>query len=388
VDLAHLPNGKEQEADPVSQITHHDFGAIAKHFQFEGHFLQADSLPSGHINDSYAASFRVTGGGLRRYLLQRINHHVFLSPEKLMQNIEAVTTHLRAKILAAGGDPQRETLTLIPTLDGGSLHRTPAGDYWRAAIFIEGAQTYDVVESLDHVHSAGRAFGSFQRLLGDFPADQLHETIPDFHHTPKRFSAFVQAVERDIANRARTVRSEIEFVEKRASDTSILVDLLEQEQLPRRVTHNDTKFNNVLIDDQTGEGICVIDLDTVMPGLSLFDFGDAIRSGTNTAAEDERDLSKVTVDLEVFDRFTAGYLGAAGDFLTPLEIEYLPFSAWLMTLECGMRFLTDYLDGDRYFRIHRPGHNLDRCRTQFKLVGVIEAHLDYMVRTVERHLKT
>jgi len=364
-----------------------DLAAIASHFQFEGRFLQAEPLPSGHINDSYAASFHLSGGGPRRYLLQRINHHVFRTPENLMQNIEAITAHLRAKITSSGGDPERQTLTLIPTLDGGVLHHAPGGHYWRAAIFIEGARTYDLVESLDHVYSAGRAFGNFQRLLGDFPAGQLHETIPDFHHTPKRFATFVKAVERDVTHRASSVQAEIAFVEQRAADMPILVGLLAQGQLPLRVTHNDTKFNNVMIDDRTGEGICVIDLDTVMPGLSLYDFGDAIRSGANSAAEDERNVSRVTLDLDIFDHFAAGYLHTARDFLTALEIEYLPFSARLMTLECGMRFLTDYLDGDHYFRTRYPDHNLDRCRTQFKLVQEIEARHHDLARIVARHAK-
>lgn len=372
---------------PLAFRNQFDLATIASHFQFEGRFLQAERLPSGHINDSYAISFRLPNGRLRRYLLQRINHHVFRTPEKLMQNIEAITTHLRAKIAHSGGDPERETLTLIPTLDGSLLHRTPGGHYWRAAIFIEGARAYDAVESLDHVCSIGRAFGDFQRRLGDFPADQLHETIPNFHHTPKRFTAFVQAVERDVANRARSVQAEIAFVEQRAAGMPILVDLMAQGQLPLRVTHNDTKFNNVMIDDDTGEGVCVIDLDTVMPGLSLYDFGDALRSGANAAAEDAQNVSQVTLDLDIVDHFAAGYLHTTRNFLTPLEIEYLPLAAQLMTLECGMRFLTDYLDGDRYFRTHRPDHNLDRCRTQFKLVQEIEARLDDLAHIIERHLR-
>jgi Ser/Thr protein kinase RdoA (MazF antagonist) len=230
-----------------------------------------------------------------------------------------------------------------------------------------------------------QAFGGFQRLLSDFPDEQLHHTIPDFHHTPKRFSAFVQAVQRDVMNRAHSVRKEIEFVEQRADETSTLIDLLDKGLLPQRVTHNDTKFNNVMIDDETGQGVCVIDLDTVMPGLSLYDFGDAVRSGANTAAEDEPNLTQVAINLDIFERFVAGYLGATRDFLTPLEIVHLPFSARLMTLECGMRFLNDHLNGDLYFRIQRENHNLDRCRTQFKMVQDMEARFEEMVRIVERY---
>jgi len=362
-----------------------DLSDIVKHFCFRGDFFTAEPLRSGHINDSYAAWFRAPGGEPHRYLLQRINHHVFRSPERLMQNIEGITEHIRNKVRAAGGDPDREALTLVRTVDGGVLHRTPGGEYWRAALFVEGAQTYEIARSLDQVYSAAQAFGNFQRMVSDFPAEQLHETIPDFHHTPKRFKAFVQAVQRDAQNRAHAVQAEIQFVEQRATEISVLVDNLEAGILPQRVTHNDTKLNNVMIDDATGQGICVIDLDTVMPGLSLYDFGDSVRSCANSAAEDEPDLSLVTVNLDVFDRLVAGYLNAAGEFLTPAEIETLPFSAKVMTLECGMRFLTDHLNGDLYFRIHRPDHNLDRCRTQFKMVRDMEAKLGAMKRIVERH---
>jgi Ser/Thr protein kinase RdoA (MazF antagonist) len=361
-----------------------DFAGVARCFQFEGDYHGVERLRSGHINDTYALWFRHPGGSMHRYLLQRINHHVFQNPEKLMQNIQAITAHLRGKIVAGGGDPARETLTLIPTIEDRAFCQTPDGSYWRAAIFIEGAQTYEIVENLDHVYNVALAFGRFQRLVSDFPAERLHETIPGFHDTPSRFQAFVDAVERDTANRARSARAEIEFVERRAGDMSILVDLQQQGRVPQRVTHNDTKFNNVMIDDSTGKGICVIDLDTVMPGLSLYDFGDAVRSGANPAAEDERDLSKVTIDLDILDRFAGGYLDAARDFLTPLEIDYLPFSARLMTLECGMRFLTDYLNGDVYFRIDRLNHNLDRSRTQFKMVRDMEERFDEMVSIVSR----
>ncbi|MFQ5857805.1 MAG: phosphotransferase enzyme family protein [Anaerolineae bacterium] len=362
-----------------------NFAELVKHFEFEGSFLEADLWSLGHINDTYVARFRKADGAVRRYILQRINHNVFKNPEKVMQNIEAVTAHLRKKIIAAGGDPERETLNLIPAADGTTFYRTHEGDYWRAYVFIEGARTYEVVENLDHVYNAAKAFGKFQRLLSDFPAGQLYETIPNFHHTRKRFEAFVEAVEKDVKNRAQSVRAEIEFVEKRAEDTTVLVDLLERGELPERVTHNDTKFNNVMVDDETGEGVCIIDLDTVMPGLSLYDFGDSVRSGANPAAEDEQDLSKVCMDLEVFDHIAHGFLDATRDFLTPTEVGYMPFSAKLMTFECGMRFLTDHLSGDVYFRIHRQNHNLDRCRTQFKMVEDMEAKFDQMVRLVGKY---
>lgn len=361
-----------------------DFKAIVREFQFEGDYISASLHGTGHIHDTYAVLFQ-TGGHLRRYILQSINHHVFRNPEAVMMNVHAVTAHLRRKILANGGDPQRETLNLIPTVDGKNYYRTGAGDYWRGYVFIEGARTYDVVENLGHVFNAAKAFGNFQHMLDDFPLEQLAETIPNFHHTGMRYQAFLNAVESDVKNRARDCRPEINFVTQRAAKTSYLTDMLARGDLPKRVTHNDTKFNNVMIDDQTGEGICVVDLDTVMPGLSLYDFGDAIRSITNTAAEDEPDPSRVNFSLEIYRCYTHGYLDAAGDILTPREIQQLPFSAVLMTLENGMRFLTDHLQGDTYFKIHRPSHNLDRCRTQFKLVSEMEARFDQMTEIIQQY---
>jgi hypothetical protein len=361
-----------------------DFQEIVNQFQFEGDFKSANPYGVGHINDTYIAEFTINGSK-QRYILQRINHKVFLDPEGLMRNIEAVTSHLGQKIKSRGGDPKRETLTLIPTLDGDCFFHTGEGEYWRGYLFINNASTYEFVENLDHVYSAANAFGNFQNLLSDYPTDQLVETIPDFHNTKKRFQTFVESVEKDELNRAASSRPEIEFVMRRVKDTSVLVDLLEKGEIPERITHNDTKFNNVMIDDETGVGVCVIDLDTVMPGLSLYDFGDAIRSLANPAAEDERDLSLVQFDQEVFDYYTHGYLDAVGEVLTPIEIKYLPFSAVLMTLECGMRFLTDHLQGDNYFKIHRENHNLDRCRTQFALVESMEVEFDEMVRVVEKY---
>ncbi len=361
-----------------------DFSSIVRQFEFEGDFVLAGPYGSGHINDTYAAIFRVNGTN-RRYILQRINHHVFRNPEGLMKNIEIVTDHLRQKILAADGDPQRETLTLVPTRDGKCYTRTESGDYWRAYIFIENARTYESVERLDHIYNAAWAFGNFQNMLSDLPASLLTETIPGFHNTKKRFETFLEVVDVDDHNLAQTSKSEIEFVLSKREQTSILVDLIEQGKLPERITHNDTKLNNVMIDDHTGAGICIIDLDTVMPGLSLYDFGDSIRSFANPASEDDRDLSNVQFDLEVFDRYTQGYMEAAGKTLTLLEIEFLPLSATLMTFECGMRFLADHLQGDTYFKTERENHNLDRCRTQFKLAQSMEEHFDEMVNIVEKY---
>ncbi len=363
-----------------------DFKNVVRNFLFEGEFLRAEPYGNGHINDTFAAYFRKENGTVHRYILQRINHKVFASPENLMKNIAAVTRHLREKIILAGGDYTRETLNLIPTVEGGSFYKSPEGTYWRGYIFIEQAQTYEKVIDARHFYNAGRAFGNFQKMLSDFPAHTLYETIPDFHNTVKRYHDLLAAVEKDVANRARYVGEEIAFVKERKNEISLIVDLLKQRKIPLRVTHNDTKFNNIMIDDRTGEGICVIDLDTVMPGSSLYDFGDAIRFGASSALEDEKDLTKVWVRLDLFDAFTRGFLETAGDFLTPLELRYLAFSAKLMTFECGIRFLTDYLNGDTYFKIRREEHNLDRARNQFKLVKDMEEKKEAMEAIVNKYL--
>ena len=365
---------------------HYNLSEIVFHFQVTGRLLEVEPCGTGHVNDTFASRFQ-TGKSTVRYIHQRINHHVFHEPEKVMENIERVTRHAQQHIINAGGDPNRETLNLVPTVDGRSFYHSPEGDYWRAYEFIEGARTYDKVEEARHVTSAAWAFGKFQKLLCDLPGERLHETIPDFHHTRKRFDAFVQALEKDVVNRARSVKAEIDFVFKREADTSVVVELLAQGRLPERVTHNDTKLNNVLIDDQSGEGVCVIDLDTVMPGYALYDFGDLVRTAAVTALEDDPDLAQVHLDLDMFDRLAQGYLDATVDMLTPLEIAYLPFAAKLITLEQGIRFLTDHLNGDVYYKIHRENHNLDRCRTQLKLVIEIEQKMEQMAASVNRYAR-
>ncbi|MGC9398606.1 MAG: phosphotransferase enzyme family protein [Anaerolineae bacterium] len=362
----------------------HNLADIAPHFRLDGRYLEAHPYGYGHINDTYAV-YVYRNGEVRRYILQRINDYVFKEPEALMENIVRVTHHLREKIQRSGGDVERETLNVVPTTTGETFYRSPDGAYWRAYLFIEGAQTYQNVVDMTHVYNAAKAFGRFQAALSDFPTEELHEVIPDFHHTRKRFETFVKALDEDRVNRAHVVREEITFIEARAEETSVLVDLRAQRELPRRVTHNDTKFNNVMIDNETGKGICVIDLDTVMPGLALYDFGDAVRSATNAGAEDERDLSKVYVDLDVYEHLTRGYLDAACEFLTPTEIEYLPFAAKLMTFENAIRFLTDYLQGDVYYKIHREHQNLDRCRAHLQLVRDMEAHFEELQAVVRRY---
>lgn len=361
----------------------YDFNDIVKKFRIEGRFLKAEPYGNGHINSTYAAYFE-KDCIKERYIIQKINTDIFKSPEKLMENIKSVTSHLRSKIISSGGNPDHETLTFINTVDGKNFYKNETGDYWRCCSFIENTQSYQRVENPKHLYNSGRTFGKFLQYLSDFPADKLHETIPFFHDTEKRYMAFLEAVRNDIKGRAGEVKDEIKFLMDRAADTKVLLELLKEGKVSLRVIHNDTKFDNILIDNVTGEGLCVVDLDTVMPGLSLYDFGDAIRSGANPAKEDETDLSKVWLDLELFESFTKGFIETAGKSLTETEIKYLSFSVKLMALECGMRFLTDYLNGDIYFRIHREKQNLDRARNQFKLVVDIENKLEKMNEIVMR----
>ncbi len=356
---------------------HDDIEAIAREFQIYGEFVTAEPYGSGHINDTYCATFDQAGPRVH-YIIQRINHNIFKNPVALMENVQRVTAHLGAKS-SREKDRSRRVLTLISARDGRPFHHDADGNYWRAYLFIERARTYDEVESPRQAFEAAKAFGGFQKLLADLPAPRLHDTIPDFHHTPKRFAMLEQAIEADAVNRARLAKPEVEF----ALGHQVITGVLLHAKLPERVTHNDTKFNNVMLDDTTGEGICVIDLDTVMPGLALNDFGDMVRTTTSSAKEDERDLSKVTMQLPMFEALVRGYLSTAGEFLTPAEKGLLSFSGKLITFEIGVRFLTDFLAGDTYFKVHREGHNLDRCRTQFKLVESIEQQEEQMNTLVE-----
>ena len=339
---------------------------IVKQFDICGAAQDFQPYGTGHINDTYASAVK-TADGVVRYIHQRINHNVFKQPAKVMANIERVTAHLRDKINAAGGDTSRETLNLVPTRDGRTFHVDDDGGYWRTYLFIEGAQTYEVPERPEQARSASRAFGKFQAMLSDLPGERLHETIPSFHNTPWRLERLLAAVEADVANRAAGARGEIDLLLAHQDLAGVARGLQAEGRLVERITHNDTKFNNVMIDDATAQDVCVIDLDTVMPGLVLYDFGDSVRLGASTGCEDERDLTKVTLDLAMFDGLAGGYLESAGAFLTETEIEYLAASSWLMTYEMALRFLTDHLLGDVYFRIHREDHNLDRTRTQIKM---------------------
>ena len=355
-----------------------EFNNIIKHFRLDGDFVKATPYGNGHINTTFLVET-----DKKQYVLQSINSNVFKKPDEVMHNIIAVTDHMRNKIIASGKNPEREIINFIPTTDGDYLFSVPEeGNYYRMYEHIGGAKTYDVVEEPVHFYNAAKTFGRFQNLLSDFNAEDLYETIPDFHNTRVRFKNFLDAIENDKAGRKKLVKDEIEFALSRADEVGIIVDYIENGQLTLRVTHNDTKLNNVLIDEATGQGICVLDLDTVMPGSMLFDYGDSLRFGTNPCDEDEKDLSKVYCDLNLFKVFTEGFYEELKDSITPLEIELMPLSAKMMTFECGIRFLEDYLNGDKYFRIHREGQNLDRCRTQFKLVADMEDKWDQMIDIV------
>jgi hypothetical protein len=352
--------------------------SIASKFEIQGKFHSAVPYGNGHINDSYYVEFDNSGVKLRS-ILQRINHNVFSNPVALMENIQRVTAHLASRVNGEP-DPTRRVLTLIPTHDGLAWHQDDEGNYWRAYWFIENARSYDAVETPGQAFEAAKAFGRFQQMLATLPLPRLHDTIPNFHHTPKRFEALKRAIEKDIVGRAAKAKPEIEFA---LAHEHIVGGLLNASR-PERVTHNDTKFNNVMLDDATGEGICVIDLDTVMPGLAPYDFGDMVRTTTSPAQEDELDLSKVQMQFPMYEALLRGYLASAGEFLTRAERQLLAFSGKLITFEIGIRFLTDYLSGDTYFKVHREGHNLDRCRTQFVLVNSIEQQEEQMDRLLEQ----
>ncbi|MFA7230130.1 MAG: aminoglycoside phosphotransferase family protein [Victivallaceae bacterium] len=356
----------------------HDLRTITQYFAVYGDFVSAAPYGSGHINDTYRVVMN-QGGTEVHYIFQRINHNIFKNPQGLMDNIERVTTHIFNKIKTQQPDATRRSLFLIKTPAGKPYAQDAEGNYWRVYIFIEQALTYDVIENSNQAFQAAKAFGEFQKDLVNLPGDRLIETIPDFHNTPKRIENLEKAIAEDVAGRVKEVAAEIDFVMQRKDAASLLLSLNQQGAIPERITHNDTKLNNVMLDLATGEGVCVIDLDTIMPGLVHYDFGDMVRTSTSPAAEDEKDLSKVRMQFDMFEALLRGYLSSAGDFLNPVEREHLPFAGKLITMEIGVRFLTDYIQGDIYFKTHRPGHNLDRCRTQFKLVESIEQQMPAMM---------
>ena len=355
-------------------------------YDFPGTVEEVTRNNGGHINDTFTVACKTQEGETRRCILQGLSLVAFPRQKELMENFIGVTSHLRKKIEAAGGDPMRETLNLVYTRDGKPYYTEESGKVWRVMPFVEGTLCLEKATP-ELFEASARAFGRFQGLLADYPAETLHETIVKFHDTEDRFAKFLAALEADKMGRAKEVQKEVQFVMDRKADCSVAVGALREGKLPLKVTHNDTKLSNILIDETTMEGICVIDLDTTMPGLSIYDFGDSIRFGANHCAEDEKDLSKVNFDIELYKIYARGFLEGAQGGLTDTELEYLPWGAKLMTLECGIRFLTDYLDGDNYFRIHYPEQNLDRCRTQFKLVKDMEEQFEAMNAVVAKYAK-
>jgi hypothetical protein len=346
---------------------------ISRQFHIHGELLHAEPCKVGHINETYTASYN-QGGTSVRYIHQRINHGVFKDPVGLMDNLARVTSHLRRKLQEKGShDVTRRTLTVVPARDGKSYFQTDDGEYWRTFVFVERVRTFEAVENAEQAFEAGKAFGEFQNLLVDLPGERLHETIPFFHNTRRRFEAFQTALLEDRVNRAATAKAEIAWALAHENLCDVILNELANGRIPERTTHNDTKFNNVMLDADTGKAMCVVDLDTVMPGCALYDFGDMVRTTTSPTLEDELDLSKVQMRMTMFRALCRGYLLSASPFLNKPERSLIAFSGKLITFTIGIRFLTDYLNGDTYFRVHRPQHNLDRCRTQFQLVRSIEA---------------
>lgn len=337
-------------------------------FAFEGSIRAYRPFGNGHINDTYVVEMQEG----HRYIVQRINHEVFKKPWELMENVAGVTEFLRKKIIARGGDPLRETMNIVKTRDGANYYKDAIGCFWCAYLFIENATTFELVRNPEDFYQSGLGFGRFQGMLADYPVDTLHEVIPNFHNTPVRLQNFKDAVARDPLGRVKEVREEIDFVLAHEKDCFVLADLQKEGKLPLRVTHNDTKLDNIMIDNITHTALCVIDLDTVMPGLLVHDFGESIRFGAATSVEDEPDLSKMNLDLTLFEVYTRGFLEGCGGSLTECELDMLPMGAKIMTLENGMRFLADYIEGDIYYRIHYPTQNLNRARAQYKLIRDME----------------
>ncbi len=361
----------------------YDFSNIISKFAIDGKLIFSEPYGEGHINQTFLV--RMANGEMQTdYIVQKINHNIFKNVEGLMNNIVLVTENNRKKVAQANGNPDRESLSLVYAKDGKSYCYFEEDDgYFRVYKFITDSVAYQTVEKPEHFYESARAFGNFALLLSEFNANELYETIPDFHNTEKRFKDFLASLKADKMGRASSVKDEIEFVLNRKDYCGVIVEKLKSGEMPTRVTHNDTKLNNVLIDKDTGKYVAVIDLDTIMPGSLCYDFGDSIRFGCNPASEDEKDLSKVNFDIDLFKAYAKGYLSAVKDGITEVEKNNLSMGAILMTYECGMRFLADYLDGDVYFNTKRKGQNLDRARTQFKLVSDMEKMYDDMQKIIK-----
>lgn len=361
-----------------------DFKNLLSNFNIEGDFISCEPYGSGLINRTYVAVYSINGQR-KRFIVQRINTNLFKNVDGLMNNIKLVTEFNRNEIIKRGGDPDRESLTLVYTKNGAAYYRTEEGDCYRVYVFIEDAKGYDVVEKPEHFYQSAVAFGKFAQLLDRFDSTQLFEVLPDFHNTVKRFDNFKKSLAADKFNRAADVKAEIDFALKHENIVGNIVNLLESGKMPSRVTHNDTKLNNVLIDTRTDKAVCVIDLDTMMPGSICYDFGDSIRFGCNPCLEDTPETEKVIFSTPLFEEYARGYLSVFGDAITEIEKKNLTMGAILMTYECGIRFLTDYLDGDVYFRLSRERQNIDRTRTQFKLVADMESQYDKLNNIIEKY---
>lgn len=381
IDTTTSPTSPVRHLDPETRKA---IASIADQFAIEGEFSAGEEIQSGHINSTYRIQYETSDGSTSRYILQRINEKVFKDPMAVMRNVECVTRHINWKVLRVKKDLGGQTLNLYPGRGGKFWVAGPNGGIWRCYNCIEGCNTYDIVENTRQAFQAARAFGSFQDLVSDLPAGEIEETIPDFHHTRKRYQRLMEVAAADPLGRAGNVAAELDFVRDFENEIDTILDGLADGSIPGRITHNDTKINNVMIDGATDEAVCVIDLDTVMPGSVLYDFGDLVRTAVSPAAEDEIDLDRVEMRMPIFEALVEGYLDSTKDFLTDSEVRLLAFSAKLITLEIGLRFLTDHLEGDRYFKTQRPNHNLDRCRTQLALVARFDEKMPDMEAFVRK----
>lgn len=378
---------------PLSAVFHtsslqKQVAALSDAFAIAGEFLHCDVINSGHINMTFRATYRKPDGTTRRYIFQRVNDAVFPCPRDVMHNVEKVTNHIRWKMLRVLKTPFRQTLNLYSARGGRKYLEIPGSGFWRCYNCIENTHTFDVADNPRQAYEAARAFGAFQQLLCDMNPEDIHETIPFFHHTRRRFDHLEKAAAADSHGRLNTCRKEMDFIRRRERYVDVLLDLQERGELPVRIVHNDTKINNVMLDRETDKAVCVIDLDTVMPGSVLYDFGDMVRTMTSPAAEDEENLDKTFLRMPMFEAVVKGYLEAARDFITPQEVSKLAFSGLLITLETGIRFLTDYLEGDVYFKTKKERHNLHRARTQLRLVESMEEQMPEMEECVRKCFQT
>ncbi|MDD2429252.1 MAG: aminoglycoside phosphotransferase family protein [Eubacteriales bacterium] len=367
-------------------MIYNEIKGIVPHFQFEGSYLRASEIASGNVNNTYRLEYAL--GNLHKlYTLQHINKYVFKNPMEVVGNIVCVTEHIRNKLVEQNEDPLRRVLELIPSVDNQYVYVDEDGEYWRAYTFIEEADALDIVNHPDQMEEVGRAFGNFQKTLADFDVSRLYETIPNFHNTTKRFYRFVRSLDENLSGRVKEVEDEIEFLFDHRRMMGEIGHLLDTGDLPVRVTHNDTKSNNVLLDSATGKALCVIDLDTVMPGSVLYDYGDAIRFGASTAAEDEEDTGKIGLDMEKTRAFTRGFISETNGFLSDAELIRLPLGIKVLTCELAMRFLADYIDGDLYFKVNSPTHNLIRARAQMALLRDVERREGELQKMTEDYIK-